>query len=607
MKTNSTQKTHREIFENFLQQELNQQQKEAVLYTNGPVLVIAGAGSGKTRVITARITNLLLQEQVSAHAIIALTFTNKAATEMRERILQFVETGTRIPFIGTFHAYCLYLMRLHSKLLPFEPFSILDEDDKISLLTKILKKSNFYKKITPQQCAHIISKIKNFGVYELSYQEQQMREIFINYEKEKRASNCFDFDDLLLETSKLLKNPEIQIMHQQRVRHVLIDEYQDTNTIQHELLKLFALSNNKNSEITCVIDSLCAVGDEDQSIYSWRGATVENIINFKNDFKDTKLIKIEQNYRSKQPILDVANAVIRHNKNRNEKKLWSEQSGVDCVRAIQCLSGYQEAEIIARYCKLLLETPHKNISTAILYRTHYQSRTLEEALLKLGVSYQIIGGIRFYERKEIKDLIAFLRLIANPFDHIACMRVINCPTRGLGDKFQEEFFDQWATQPLLNIHQISQFCINKKLFSDSKITSLQNFLAIFADMTPETSALYALTTLLSRSNYIRSLQEIYEKEEAKEREENIKEFLGAAQFFASQNKISVALLLEEISLLLDKPDTQHEDNTEKTTQQTVKLMTIHAAKGLEFNHVIISGIEESIFPSQRSLSSPPTL
>ena len=578
-------------FENFLNNELNPQQKEAVLHTEGPVLVIAGAGSGKTRVITARITNLLLQQQVHPAQIVALTFTNKAATEMRERIVEFLDGQSRMPFIGTFHSYCLYLLRLHSDRLPFNPFSILDEDDKHSLLNKILKTSSFYKKITAQQLSYTISKIKNnSGADDLSYQEIQMQELVNAYEKEKKASNCFDFDDLLLEATKLLKNPDVREIHQHRVRHIMVDEYQDTNVIQHELLKLMAAQNEKS----CVIDSLCAVGDEDQSIYSWRGATVENISHFKNDFKNTKLIKIEQNYRSKQPILEVANHVIQHNTNRNEKKLWSERTGSDCVRSIQCLSGYQEAELIARYCKLL----HSNNSlqsTAIFYRTHYQSRIIEEALLKQGIPYMIIGGIRFYERKEIKDLIAFLRLIVNPFDRIAFSRIINCPTRGLGDKFQEEFLEHWNTNSLLNVTQLAEFLLKEKQIIGSKALSLQAFLAIFSDITSTSSAVQALTIIMARSNYLNYLKESYEKEEAREREENIKEFLGAAQFFAGQGKASIEALLEEISLLMDKP------NEEKTTENKVKLMTIHAAKGLEFNNVIIAGMEENIFPSSRSL------
>src|SRR3989344_3471725 len=298
-------------FKDFLHKELNTEQQKAVMYANGPLLVIAGAGSGKTRVITARITQLLLEEQLHPAQLVALTFTNKAANEMRERIVHFMGSNKGIPFIGTFHSYCLYILKTNIHLLPFEIFSILDEDDKRSIINKLLKQNQLYKKHTAQQLSYHISKLKNQLADPtqsmLNFVENApMREILEGYEKEKRASKCYDFDDLLIEATRLFHtNTEIKDAHQNQVRHLLVDEYQDTNVIQHELLKHMALDEKK-----CLgIDSICVVGDEDQSIYSWRGATVDNIINFKKDFKDTKLIKIEQNYRSKQPILHVANTV----------------------------------------------------------------------------------------------------------------------------------------------------------------------------------------------------------------------------------------------------------------------------------------------------------
>ena len=583
-------------FKNFIDNDLNPEQRKAVKHKNGPLLVIAGAGSGKTRVITSRITQLLLEEDLHPAQLVALTFTNKAANEMKERIIKFVGKKSGIPFIGTFHSYCLYLLKTNTHLLPFDTFSILDEDDKRSILNKLLKKSTLHKQSTGQQLAYQISKIKNQIADPTqagfdSVENVPLREIFQAYEKEKFASKCFDFDDLLIEATRLFhNNKELKIAHQNQVRHILVDEYQDTNLIQHALLKHMGLDENKK----LAVDSICVVGDEDQSIYSWRGATVDNIINFKKDFKGSKLIKIEQNYRSKQPILHVANTVITNNKKRNEKKLWSSRDGVDCVRSLQCLSGYQEADIIARYCKLLHS--HKKLSsTAILYRTHFQSRVLEEALLRHAIPYIIIGGIRFYERKEIKDLVAYLRLVVNPFDRVAFTRIVNCPSRGLGDKFLEQFFDAWNVEPLLDLQQIGKKVVEDKLFPPAKTEALQSFLAIYNNLTAQSEASSALADLITKSGYLAFLKKSYEKNESTERQENIKELLNAAHFFASQGKKTVSAFLDEVTLLQEKAD------LEQIKEDGVMLMTIHAAKGLEFNNVIIAGLEENLFPSSRSL------
>lgn len=582
-------------FEKFIQQDLNKAQRAAVEKTTGPLLVIAGAGSGKTRVITARIAYLLQKEQIHPAQIVALTFTNKAANEMKERIAHFLGKHAGMPFVGTFHSYCLYLLKTNVHLLPFSEFSILDEDDKRSMITKLLKHSPLYKKHTAQQLSYSISLIKNQLAHpnqsiEDAVQNQALFELYCGYEKEKKASNCFDFDDLLLEAVKLFDNQQFQRDHQNKVRHVLIDEYQDTNVIQHTLLKKMALEDSQ-----LAIDSVCAVGDEDQSIYSWRGATVDNIVHFQKDFKGTQHIKIEQNYRSKQPILTVANHVISNNKNRNEKKLWSERDGNDCVRMIRCLSGYQEADIIARYCKILQN--HKRLhATAILYRTHFQSRTLEEALIKHSIPYQLIGGIRFYERKEIRDIIAYLRLIINPFDRIAFERAINCPPRGLGEKFIEQFFELWDAQPFLDVKGVFKKIIDDAIITGSKLESLTQFFKLFVDTSATSSATETIAKILTTIGYLDYLKKSCEPEEAQSRQENIKELLNAAHFFANQGKGTISALLDEVSLLQEKGA---EDDAE---QDAVLLMTLHAAKGLEFDNVIITGLEENLFPSSRSLN-----
>ena len=582
-------------FETFIKKELNSSQRKAVLHTSGPLLVIAGAGSGKTRVITSRITHLLLNEQAHPATIVALTFTNKAASEMKERIAQSMKGKRGIPFVGTFHSYCLYLLKTTIHLLPFDTFSILDEDDKRVLIGKLLKQSPLYKKYTSQQISYQISLLKNQNSnpkqsFAQLIEEGSLKELMYAYEKEKRASNCFDFDDLLLEATKLFEDEEFKNDHQNRVRHVLVDEYQDTNVIQHILLKHMSLAEKKE----LAIDSMCVVGDEDQSIYSWRGATVDNIINFKKDFKKTKLIKIEQNYRSKQPILATANSVIKHNSKRNEKKLWSERAGRDCVRSIRCLSGYQEADALARFCKILYKNKRLD-STVILYRTHFQSRVIEEALLKHSIPYTIVGGIRFYERKEIKDMLAYLRLIHNPFDRVAFTRSINCPSRGLGIKFLEEFMLTWSKHEKENFKKIALRLMDS--LPPNKKEALQQFCKLFLNKTSQSAAAETIGAYITNSNYLLHLKKSYEKQEADERHQNIKELLNAAHFFAGQGKTSIETFLDEVSLLQEKA------NKEEKKETGVTMMTLHAVKGLEFDNVIIAGLEESLLPSSRSLDN----
>ncbi len=583
-------------FDAFISEQLNTAQQEAVKKTSGPVLIIAGAGSGKTRVITARITQLLLNEQVPAFRIIALTFTNKAAHEMKERIRSFLDTSITAPFVGTFHSYCLQLLKRH---YAEESFSILDTEDKQSLLNGLLKKSVLYKKYTAQQLSHTISIAKNSyvpGVNTLygALDNYALKEIALAYEREKKASNCFDFDDLLIEAVKLFDNLEFRQKHQEKIKHILVDEYQDTNVIQHELLKKMALSPVDNS---FAIDSICAVGDEDQSIYSWRGATVENIMHFKKDFGNSAVIKLEQNYRSLQPILSVANHVIEHNRYRNEKKLWSEKTGRDAVRMIRCLSGYQEADLIAQWCKLLL-TRKPNESIGILYRTHSQSRVLEEALIKHSLRYTLIGGIRFYERKEIKDILAYLRLIINPRDRIAFIRAVNCPHRGLGEKFVEDFLMVWDQNSMLSYNDIAHKILKEQLITGTKAEHLKTFVELLEQYNSSSFSTTLIEDIIKKIQYYKYLEDQYEKDEACERQDNVKEFINAAHYFASQGKATLNALLEEVALLQEHTDETDKDNA------SLYLMTLHAAKGLEFDTVIISGLEENLFPSSRATNDP---
>ena len=588
-------------FETFVTTQLNDAQQEAVVHECGPLLVIAGAGSGKTRVITARITNLLLNKNIDSSEIVALTFTNKAAHEMKERVAAFLQRQHNLPFIGTFHSYCLQLLKRNSELLKYPFASILDADDQKKLVAGILRRNNLHKQFNARNVMYAISGLKNQNIDPTSAAAKQMMhpliyDVYVAYEKEKVASKCYDFDDLLVNTVHLFaQHPEFKQQHQDTVRHVLVDEYQDTNVVQHELLKHIAQANKKLS-----IDSLCAVGDEDQSIYSWRGATVANMLNFKKDFPSTTLIKIEQNYRSVQPILHVANSVIKNNTARNPKKLWSEKQATDRIRIITCMSEYQEADAIAQLMKIA-HTKHQRHDSAVLYRTHAQSRAIEESLIKNSIPYRIIGGVQFYERKEIKDMLAYLRLAHNPFDRTAFARVINTPSRGLGAKFEEQFMNRWNDEPFLHFAHVAHALINEQIVNGKKALTVMNFINIFSNLSSQVKTSVALDQIITRTNYLTHLRDTCEKEDAQTRIENVKELIDAIAHFENNGTQTVEQFLDEVALLQDKLAASDDQ------QDKVVLMTLHAAKGLEFDTVVVAGLEEGLLPSSRSLNDDDSL
>lgn len=577
----------------FLETNLNTDQKQAVVPHKGILLVRAGAGSGKTRVITARIANLIQNHSVEPTEIIALTFTNKAAQEMRERVKQFLDNSSALPFVGTFHSYCLRFLKINSNLLPFSNFSILDDSDQLKIAKDIINQTQTAKKVTPYQLLSLISNIKNNFSFDNKYLDSVQpffRELYQFYETKKNTAHCLDFDDLLVWTVKILHNcPDIRTNTQRFTKHILVDEYQDTNKIQHTLLKLLSLEDDKFS-----LDSLCVVGDEDQSIYSWRGAIVSNILNFNRDFENAKIITIEQNYRSVQPILETANSIIENNKLRNPKNLSSTKKAENRVQILECNSSKQEAEIIAQF----LKQPNDQIklkNTAILYRSHFQSRNIEEAFMRHSIPYQIIGGIQFYNRQEIKDIFAYLRLIVNPYDRVALSRAINTPTRGLGPKFEEIFNSIWDQQPFLDFRQVGKKLLDESAASGLKAQSFINFLDIFEELTPTSKASFAIETILKKThyyNYIDSLED--NKENSQARKDNIKELINSVTYLEQTNDQNLEQFLQEVSLLQD----QMHDKSQSS--DCVKLMTLHAAKGLEFDTVIIIGCEEGILPSTRS-------
>jgi DNA helicase-2/ATP-dependent DNA helicase PcrA len=587
----------RDTFNTFLQNNLNPSQAKAVYHEAGPILVVAGAGSGKTRVITARITHLIVNKNVNPSSIIALTFTNKAAHEMRERIASFLGHQTNLPFIGTFHSYCVQLLKKHQEHLPNPFFSILDSDDQQKMIQAILQRNSLQKQFTAKNVAYQISQMKNHTVDPAHPATEQLThpmltEIYNAYETEKRASKALDFDDLLLETLRLFKkNSVIKNKFQEKIRHILVDEYQDTNVVQHELLKAMALSDN-----TLAVDSVCAVGDEDQSIYSWRGANASNMAHFKKIFQNTEVITIEQNYRSVQQILTIANHTIQNNSERTPKKLWSEKTGNNRVCKLLCLTEYQEARAIAQLL-LVAKSKYGLNNIGILYRTHTQSRALEEALLKDSIPYRIIGGIQFYERKEIKDLLAYLKIVANPFDRTSFFRIINIPARGLGDKFEATFYAQWAQQPFATWRDIIQQLTDDNILGSTKAAILHAFAAMFDGIEPTTLPSKALEHILLHTKYLTYIKNSEEKQEAEARLDNIKELLDALDHFEKNGTKTIAAFLDEVALMQDQMNKQNRD------KHAVSLMTLHAAKGLEFDLVILPGIEESIIPTTRSLNS----
>ncbi len=584
------------VFDNLFEHGLNPEQKQVVVEQSGVLLVRAGAGSGKTRVITARIAYLISRCHILPHTIVALTFTNKAAREMRERLHQYVGALSSVPYVGTFHSYCLKLLKTHSYYLPFPEFSILDAEDQEKIVRQLIIKYGLQKKVTARNVLAAISRIKNESLDNAFAQEPDpvIQELFVAYEKEKRIAQSFDFDDLLHEVLKLFRtNTTFKEKFQATVKHILVDEYQDTNKVQHELL----LHMTKNGAGNCTAESLCVVGDEDQSIYSWRGATIANIVEFKKDFPQAKAVTIAQNYRSVQPILQVANKVIAHNSFRSPKNLYSTKNGTDRIRLLSVGSGYQEAEALA----LFLKTGQKMVPLkefALLYRSHYQSRSFEEAFIRHAVPYKILGGIQFYDREEIKDLICYLRLVVNPFDRIAFSRVINCPNRGLGDKFQEQFIELWNSQPALNFCQIAGMLINNDSQTKSKQDSLQEFISFFQSIRSSDLASSALEHFIKKTGYLHYLTVAFDKEIATAKAENVTELLNSLYFSEKTQTKSMVDFLEDVALLREKATAAEDKEVE-----CVRLMTLHSAKGLEFNTVILAGLEEGILPSSHSRHS----
>lgn len=559
---------------------LNDKQKEAVLHIEGPCLVIAGAGSGKTKVLTTRIANLI-ENGIPSYNILAITFTNKAAKEMRDRLANIVPDNNA--FVGTFHSLGVRIIRENAPLLGLDRnFSIIDSDDVISLIKKIMKDLGLDPKLTsPAYIRNKISNIKNemlssddIAKFYNTPQDKVAEKVYYEYIEILKKNNSVDFDDLLRLPVKLfLEHPEVLEMYQERYKYILIDEYQDTNEVQYKLSKLLA-KKYKNIFI---------VGDPDQSIYMFRGANFRNILNFEKDYKNAKVIPLEENYRSTKYILDAANSVIKNNKERKEKTLWSSVGEGKKTKYLRAYDGKHEIQLVLDEIKRLLDEGYKKSDIAVLYRTNAQSRVVEEMFLKSNMPYKVVGSYYFYNRKEIKDLICYLRLILNNDDEISLRRVINVPKRGIGDatiaKLEQEAKEQ-----------------NTSIFQVISKGKEQLFKELILHLTEESENL-SLTELIDLILTETGIREEYEAEKTMENErrlEVLEEFKSITKSFEEKTgSVSLADFLEEISLIADI--TEHQDN-----EDVVTLMTMHSAKGLEFEVVFLVGMEDGIFPHQNS-------
>jgi DNA helicase-2/ATP-dependent DNA helicase PcrA len=565
-------------------EQLNDMQKEAVLYNEGPLLIIAGAGAGKTKTLTTKIAFLIEEKNVAPENILAITFTNKAAKEMKDRIFAQIGSTAKRLQVSTFHSFGLKLLRENYDILGYDKnFVIMDSDDSLTVVKKILKDMNYDPKIyNPRAIRNKISSCKNemtspeaYERYAVSDYEKVVQEVYSKYETKLQRNNSVDFDDLLLLPIELFKkNPDILNKYQDLYKYILIDEYQDTNEAQYILTKLLSA---KNRNITCV-------GDDSQSIYSFRGANYKNILNFEKDYKDAKTILLEQNYRSTSNILDAANQVIKNNKQRKDKNLWTSRGVGEKIKYYRAYNERDEAQYVIRKTKELINRGVEYKDIAVLYRTNAQSRVLEEEMLKENLPYRVIGSFYFYSRKEIKDLIAYLRLIHNSKDNVSLLRVINTPKRGIGLKTIENLTE------IADRNEISLY----EAITSGKELEFKNLI----ERLKEVSEGLTLTELIDKVLDASGMKQDLESEktlEAEVRLENLEEFKSITKSFEEkEGLVSLEDFLLEISLISDVEEYKDDPNR-------ISLMTVHSVKGLEFDHVFVVGMEEGIFPHMNSL------
>jgi len=576
---------------------LNPAQNEAVTHGNGPLLVVAGAGSGKTRVLTSRIAYLINEKGISPFEILAITFTNKAAEEMRHRVVKLVGSVAHKMWVSTFHSACVRILRQSSDEIGFSAnFTIYDQGDAARLMGHVIKDLNFdLKRFPPRALLSKISALKNEGINPNEYldstenpYDQKVSEIFVEYQSRLKRASAMDFDDLLLNTVILFrKDKSILEQWQNRFKHVLVDEYQDTNLIQNELVSLLAAEHR----------NICVVGDSDQSIYQFRGADVRNILNFEKVFPDATVIVLDQNYRSTQTILDAANEVISRNSGRQPKDLWTEEGDGESIVLYQASNEDDEANWVAEKIISYNRAGYSGLSDiAIFYRTNAQSRAIGEQLDRLGVKYRVVGGTRFYDRREVRDALAYLRLAVNPLDEVALRRVINVPKRGVGDTSLGKI-EIWAEKNQIDLF-LALFEASKAGVSGKALKGIESFLNLLEESQSRLDLGPAdiIEFSLEKSGYITGLGE-ERTIEAEGRLENLSELVGAASKFSD-----ISEFLERVGLVADTDEIPNE--TSDLGDGEVLLMTLHAAKGLEFPVVFLLGMEEGIFPHVRALGDP---
>ncbi len=584
--------------------DLNPAQREAVEYTDGPLLILAGPGSGKTRVIAHRIAYLIMERDVPPHRVLAVTFTNKAARELRARVTSHLGDRSSSLMLGTFHSVCARILRIDGGAAGIDrAFAIFDDADQMALMRQILEELNVDpRKFAPRAVLSAISKAKSelaspaaFSASVHDYFGEIAARAYERYQASLEVNNALDFDDMIMRTVTLFReNDSLLQKYQERLLHVLIDEFQDTNIAQYVLARQFAGGHG----------NICVVGDPDQSIYSWRSADIRNILHFERDYPTAKTVILEQNYRSTQTILDSAHAVISANERRKEKNLWTEQGAGEPVTAFEAYNDIEEADFVAAEVGSLRRDKHSSADIAVMYRTNAQSRALEEAFMREQIRYRLVGGTRFYERREVKDIIAYMRLIQNPHDSVAFERVVNVPARGIGQKTLEEL-RRWADGLSLPLYAALQVLADERepqphRLATRAVTSLLAFLELMNGLIEEsrTATVEALmASVLKKTNYREYLLADFE-EDGEERWENVQQLLAlAAEYEGLAPEAALPQLLEDVALV--SPGDELEEELDAVT-----LITLHAAKGLEFPVVFIVGMEEGVLPHIRSFDDP---
>jgi DNA helicase II / ATP-dependent DNA helicase PcrA len=589
---------------------LNPQQRVAVLHDSGPLLIVAGAGSGKTRVLTHRIAWLIAERDVSPGQVLAITFTNKAAGEMKERVATLVGPRAKTMWVSTFHSACVRIVRAEGKRLGFSSsFSIYDADDSRRLMTIVCRDLDLDpKRFAPRSVAAQVSNLKNELIdYETAKSqatisiETTIAEAYALYQDRLRRANALDFDDLIMTTVTLLQLfPDVAEHYRRRFRHVLVDEYQDTNHAQYVLVKELVGSGEGRAE-------LCVVGDADQSIYAFRGATIRNILQFEADYPDATVVLLEQNYRSTQTILSAANAVIAKNPDRKPKRLWSDAGAGEQIAGYVADNEHDEAAWVAgEIDRLADEHGVRACDVAIFYRTNAQSRVFEDVFIRVGMPYKVVGGVRFYERREVRDALAYLRVLVNPTDTVSLRRIVNVPKRGIGDR-AEACLDAYAERERTTFWEALRHCEDVPGLATRSLNAVQEFVTLVEELmavaVADPSPADVLEAVLDKTRYVAELQASGDPQD-EGRVENLEELVSVArEFEEARPDGTLGDFLEQVALVADADEVPDGDEG----GGVVTLMTLHTAKGLEFPVVFLTGVEDGVFPHMRTLGDPKEL